>query len=89
MLFPSVDVHDAAENDDPILPLALLCASVRRIGSNGASPRQGSSGMETCGIENTGACGGSFRTGVVRRSCAFRRFMVAVYVGVAGHLAAP
>ena len=45
--------------------------------------------METCGIENTGACGGSFRTGVVRRSCASRRFMVAVYVGVAGHLAAP
>ena len=70
VLFPSVDVHDAAENDDPILPLALLCASVRGIGSNGASPRQGSSGMETCG--------GSFRTGVVRRSCAFRRFMVAV-----------
>ena len=45
--------------------------------------------MATCGFENRGACGGLFRTGVVRRSGAFRRFMVAVYVGVAGHLAAP
>ena len=43
--------------------------------------------METCGFENTRACGGSFGTGVVRRSCALRRFMVAVYVGVASHLA--